>query len=382
MRLLGFAMALAWLPMFSEASNGPKWVVASLLIPLLIRPQIVMTKAHWTGLALLAWSSVSLLWAVSLYDGINQFWKYVVLGGAFMVGSQRDVRPALRWFAVGMAINTALAVAQHFGVLGSLSVAGYAGLLMNKNYLAEAGLMATVAALVAGPKWLAVPGLIAWILPLSKSAIVAGGIAFGCLLFKVRKRLAIAVVVLALTIGGAMLWRFVDLHGFWDRSPGGRLAMAANTVAAIYDQPWGHGVGSFWSAYPLYHDRVLPSGQGVYLATVRPRTAHSDILTTGFELGLPGLLLLGLLFTFALRSREPAKYVVLAFGALGLFAFPLYVPHTAIMAALVAGYVCRGRRAVRGLPNSRRAHLYTRHAHAGRAPQGHAVPGSGGAVPT
>ena len=49
MRLLGFAMALAWLPMFSEASNGPKWVAASLLILLLVFLLLYGVLRHGLG---------------------------------------------------------------------------------------------------------------------------------------------------------------------------------------------------------------------------------------------------------------------------------------------------------------------------------------------
>ena len=343
----------------AEASNAPNWIIASILVPvLLLRCRIEMKRGHWIVLALLGWTAFSLLWATSVFDGLNQLWKYMVLAGAFALGSCVDIRPALKWFILGIAVNVSVAVAQEFGLWVSLSAAGNAGLLLQKNYLAESGLLALMAAFVLGSRILAVPSLLAWTLPFSKSALFAGGLVATHWVWK-RHRLAGAFLGLLVVVGSvAAVGHFVKQSGFWDRSPGARVAMAANTASAIVGRPLGHGVGSYWSAYPVYHDRIMPTGPGAYRVTVRPRTAHSDILTVGFELGFPGLFLLAWL-GFLMRGHEYSR-IVLAFAALGAFAFPLFVPSTALIVALVAGRICGDGHTVRRIYDRRRGDVQAR----------------------
>ena len=353
MGLLGFAFAITFVPYLAEASNAPKWIIASVLVPwMLAGRRIEMTTAHWLVLAFLAWCAISLFWAVSLFDGVNQLWKFIVLAGVFALGSCVDIRPALKWFVFGIVINGVVAALQHEGILQSLSVAGHAGLLLQKNYLAEAGLVAAVIAFTLN-RWLSGSlSLVVLAISASKAAWFAGGMMGAYWVWRRHRLLgaATALLVAAGSVGVLTLW--IDQHGFWDRSPGARVAMTANTAVAIADRPLGHGVGSFWSGYPLYHDRVIETGPGAYGLVMRPRTPHSDLLTIGFELGIPGLAFLFML-VWQLRRHEYSA-VILSFILLGLFAFPLFVPSTALIVALVAGRICGDRQRIRGFARIRR----------------------------
>ena len=87
---------------------------------------------------------------------------------------------------------------------------------------------------------------------------------------------------------------------------------------------------------------------------MRPRTAHNDFMTVAAETGIPGVFLLTWFFITVLRGsvatdeKKTAFYTILAFLLLGMFNFPLYLPTSAFLAALSAGYLAGSGPPVRG----------------------------------
>ena len=261
----------------------------------------------------------------------------------FCIGSSiRDLKPHLFLFSIGIAISGALSIAQFYGNTGVTQGSPPSGLLMNRNYLAEIGVMCLVAMLVTRNYFLAALLLPAALVPWSYGALVGGGCA---LAYRVRRPLIVAFIALAGILGiGVVIWNLWDV--FWLSSWGSRLAIYLNTLAMIWDRPWGFGPGNFVNVYSLYHDVIHETGLQAYRFNVRPRTVHNDFLTIAVETGIVGVVLLGL-FIKNVLSANPLTLVVVCFLGAGLFGFPLFHPDTAFLAALVAGHVAFNRHPVR-----------------------------------
>lgn len=321
----------------------PRWGVLFLLVPLLcLFREIKWTPAHTWGTLFLVWCALSLFWAVSVYDGIAQLWKFVILGLCFLLGaSERDFRPVLYAFALGMAISSILAVFQYFGFRELPQAAPPAGLFMNRNYLAEAAVMAMagVVAYKRRGRWL-------WVFLLSPAVILPGSMgAYATIGLLVCSALPRRWAFLALTLGAVAVGVNLSLNGAEQTSLDNRIALWLNSLSAT--TLFGHGVGGFWAFYPYIHDALIDTPLYAYSFSIRPRTAHNDALTLLVSVGLVGLFLLAMFLKNVLGRREPAAYVLVAFLLLGLFNFPLYSPATAFLAAVAAGHLCRDRRGLR-----------------------------------
>lgn len=349
MILVSFLLPVLYWPGVAEMSNTPRWCLLSLVPLIWLVKDHPITTGHKFGLAWLALSALSLIWAVSFLDGVQSLIRFILLASVFCVASQmteRQIKRNIASFAVGMAVNSGLAVWQELNPhwMWIYQVTGPAGLFMNRNYLAEAGLL-TVAACWAVRYWLlGLLALPAAVLPGSRGVYLAAVLTGFAWLWRVKRRLAI-VLALSAAIAFTLYFSFIQSH---DRKQtfDARVAYYANTMAMIVDRPFGVGVGGFWAAYPPYWDRWVDDKQG-YKLDQRPRTPHNDALTVMAETGIIGFLLLALVFLRAWLTKHPLRYVVFAFLALGLVNFPLYVINTAYLCALVAGYLCNGRDFVR-----------------------------------
>ncbi len=310
---------------------------------LLAAKRLHVSRETFYLLGLLIYAALSLSWTISLYDGLWAVWTTAVLIGAFVLGAGLDhktLRRAMIAFGVGVGLNGCLAVAQHFDLdLPIKQGFSPAGLMINRNYLAYAGLMATVAAVSMRVWWLVPFTALAWLMPMSRGSLVAGAIV-GVIWLWGKSRLWTCMVVLGLWLG---LWLYLaddpdmmSLQGRW--------GIWQNSLAMFWDQPWGHGAGSFWAAYPEFHDAVVPTETDHYRYDMRPETAHNDAVTVLAEYGLWGALMAAGILWGALRRTGAVKYVLIAFLAGGLFSFPAYMPLTSFIAALVAGHLCSHRR--------------------------------------
>jgi len=326
---------------FAESSNTPKWIFLSAFIPFLLIGKD-FPKFKIGGLFILSCVPV-FFWSISTFDTVYRFWILSILALCFVYGSTLDdagIRRNIVGFAWGMAISAAIAVCQStdgFVLIGWRGIdAGHwfhvtqsappGGLFINKNVMGEASLLAFVGA-VCVRHWWPLPFLaVGLYLSNSLGVYVAGGIVGLFWIYQRSRLTAVALVALGLW---AMPWDAPTVAG--------RMALYRNSVEAISANPFGYG--AFWNAYPEFHNAAVATPGVVYSESVRPRTAHNDFLTLAVEFGLPTAVLFFLAFLSI--PMGATVYVPVAFMALGLFAFPLYLPSSVFMAGLCAGYLVR-----------------------------------------
>lgn len=358
---LCFVLPLVYWHGIQAPGTTTKWIFVSLVVPFLcafVRGQ-KWSESHSWGALFLAWSAVSLLWATSLPDGILRLWHFALLGGAFVLGANLTER-FWRWsiiaFGLALAINGLLGLAQLFENLGEIfgwldwpnplvtTTRFPAGLFVNATHAAEASLMASVALIFINQWVLAGFAFIPFLLASAKGTWAALIILLWWVVYRSKRILALAAI--PISILGVLVW--VGYIGPGSEMFGPRITLYLNTIAGIFDAPFiGHGIGSFWSQWPVFHDAVIPSHQGTYAWGMRPQTAHNDILNVIFENGLIGLLAAVLFFWSALirpingDGDRAAQIAVIVFLLLGLTSFPLYMPATAVFAFLACGYLSR-----------------------------------------
>ena len=335
MTLLSFLVTVAWWPGFLSTSNDPRWLLLSLTLPWLWRGRL-----SWPIGLFLAWAALTLIWG-PLWDGLDRLWRLILLGLAFQIGMEMGperFRQCLAAFGVGIAINACLALAWIAGLHWPDQPVPPAGLFANKNYLGEAAVMAVAAPLTA---------------PFALTAIVVTQghgplLALWLVILWRWRRVGLALGVVGFIAALSVIPQKATTEI--------RLAYWSNSMAAILDQPWGHGVGSYWSVYPFYHDAVMPTPpDGGYSESQRPRTAHNDALTIAVELGLPGLALLSLILIRCLSvPKRRESYILVAFVGCGLTGFPLFNPTTGFLGALAAGRLYRDWRDLRSDAGDRR----------------------------
>lgn len=284
------------------------------------------------------------LWTVSFYETVHQISHVAIFMLCFCAGSTMQARAFRRnviGFAWGVSISLPFAYFQDAGVLSfvgwrfgdefewrrTVSAVAPSGLFMNRNFMGEAAVLAMIAC-ASVRHWWVIPPLSALIWYADSKGVYLALAAVGISLLWGKSRLA----AVAGAIAGCGIVVYLS-HG--DPALDARLALWGNSLAIILDHPFG--VGSFWAAYPEYHQAILPSPATVYAEGVRPRFAHNDILTLGVEFGIPASLLFAF-FLYLLRGC----HVALAFAVLGAFSFPLHLPATVFIGAMCAGYHTRG----------------------------------------
>lgn len=354
--LFGLALPLVYCPVFIRPSTDPKLIVLSIVVPLIFLGRTIKwTEVHQVGALFLLWCTVSLLWAMSLNDGLLRLWGFLLAGGTFAIVSTLTERQVERFFLgviMALAVNALMAGVQFGGWDGALyealalkpiiKVATWAaGVQVNGNYLAEIGLMGVALSIGLRRWWWALAVSPCVLLSGSKGGLVAGSLILCVVLWRKSRLLALAFPLVVI-LGGA--WH-VNKIGVDHPSLETRLPMYLNSLAAT---TWtGHGIGSFWSIYPLIHDKVIESPPAVFSFEKRPRTAHNDTLTLLVEVGVVGFViaLWGMILLFQRRAsttiERASRLGILSFLLLGVFNFPLYVPTTAVLAAACAGALCR-----------------------------------------
>lgn len=380
---LGFLASVAFWPGIPSFAEAPKWCVlgvgAALLICLVrLRP----TPAHWVLLGILAYAAASILWSVVPIDGVGAWIKLAILAVVFCVAAEQDdLTPAYVGMGLGLGVSAAIAGFQGFGVSPVEQIAPPAGLYGNKNFLAEAAALVTVA-LVLTPRrrWLA-------LLPAAAIAVTMG---YNVVMGQTGCRGA-AVAILA--AGLVWLWRrmpwvtvgiviVASAFGIdYVRSDPHRLASLVERFIIWSDTldglSWfGHGIGSYYTALPEHGPRLA------MLMQARVVHAHNDALELIFEFGLGAVGFVSLLAMALAAGAERERLVLVAFLAAGLTGFPLYESSTAFLAFLVAGNLCGLGYRVGSVVDRGRTHSHRVHAEPGplRRPPVGAAPG-GAAVP-
>lgn len=328
---LVFLVSILIVPGIPGLATTPRWCLLAAVVPFVWyfsrgRP----TAGHALGLLFLGWCALSLAWTFNFYDGLLQFGKFGLLGLLFCIGAaRRDLNAIWVAAALGAGVNGAVMVAQIYGWDALQQAVIPAGTFYNKNFAAEFCALAFVGALgLPRHRWLsllAVPGVV---LGQSKTVLLALGVAAILLMWRKYKGAAAF-------LGAVMCWGAVLFGGYTFVQ---RLQLWSDTAAGLTFL--GRGIGSFWVTFPEHAKQI----DGLAL---RPTEAHNDLLQILYELG-PGSLAVVALLAFALRgplTRE--HYVLVVFLVIGLAAFPLYMPATAMLAALVLGRLCGDRAELR-----------------------------------
>ncbi len=296
---------------------------------------------HGLGSALLSWAAITLLWSACPQDGLDALLKLMFMAGIFLIGGALpSLRPVYAGLALGLTINSGIAIAQWYGWDGlfaegypKILTLGYpAGLFVIQNYLAEPAALVLVA-LVINRMWWFIPGILpSVILPGARGALAAIAAAFVAWLWTKSRFAAVALVAIGLTMGTMTVIQ----------NPGSSVIERAQiwrgTVQGM--TLLGNGLGSFATLFPGHTPEM-----NNYLS--RPLHAHNDFLEMVYELG-PGILLyVALLGVLLLGPLGAEKLVLIGFLVEGFFAFTLHFPVPAALAALAAGRLCRDRQPLR-----------------------------------
>jgi hypothetical protein len=279
------------------------------------------TAAHLCGLIFIWYAAISVTWSPQHWDGLDSLVKLIVIAEAFVLGSMIDLKPVLIGFGLGMWVNSAV-------MLLGIDVphtTDNAGLFVNSNAMGEvAGLV--LVAVAAKRLWWLIPGILpAFLLSQCRGAFVAVAGAF-CVWLWNRSRWAVAALV---PLGLAAVTAFGSAGSIHDR-----LTLWTDILPHLTIM--GHGLGSFFTLYPVYSsfDTLIQ----------RPEHLHNDWLEYIFECGLGSLFLFGVL--------AYSRSICLAALAIeACFGFPLHMAATAVLGGLIAGHAIRGRPDIRYLFN-------------------------------
>lgn len=320
MAVLSFLAAAVYWPGVAGAATSSRWALLALIIPWLLREQRV-TVAHACGAAFLLWAAVTLLWASNRYDGINALLILLVLAAIFCLGNQlRELRWVWIGAGVGLGVSAAIINVDWAGLLSFMPGPSLGGLFVNRNFFAEAAALILIAA-VAERIWWLIPLLLpAMLMTESRGAVLALAVA---LAVHFRRWWWVSAIV------GAVAIALFSLKV--DNSASERLVIWQSTLHGLTF--WGHGIGSFWTAYPQFDLRTVVNDT--------PEQAHNELLTIAFELGFVGALLASAFVVSLAGPINTARLVLIGIAVESITQFPLHLPTTAFLGMVAAGHAVR-----------------------------------------
>lgn len=353
---LAFLTAVTYMPGVIDPAATGRWAVLAVGIPLLLMAHTTKLPSPLRGAGIWYLAAITFLTlavpAEADENGIYELTHLFILAGAFGLGAIiQDLRAAWRGFAIGVGVSAVIAVLQvsgfpmeHYGVV--TTTPPYAsGLFMNKNLLAEAGMVAMVASVMSG--W--------WVLAaMSAVAVVLGGskaVYLALVLVTIARLLLLRRMALVWTISGMSLLTGIIWLVLGDHTSLSHRLVFWDLVTSDF-MVFGHGLGAFTTMYPkLMH-------------------AHSEYLQALYELGIMAApLAFGLLLLLPIREpvmypgtlvekrveyeHETERLVLFSILVVAAFSFPLHLPATGFAAALAAGRLVAGRRESRDRQHDR-----------------------------
>lgn len=369
--VLGFLVGVAYWPGIMSAATSPRWWLVGLGGALLLwRVRVEATLGHALGAAFLLWAGDSYLWSVAPNDTLGELVKWLALAAVFCVGCQvRDLRRFYLALGLAVLVNLPISVAQAYfdfslwrsGVTHAfVETAG--GFFHNKNMLAEFAMLALIPAVYARRWWLALP--LAAVLLITQSIGVALALVVVAVLqlaLYVRERAGYLGAALVL-LGGAVLLlslAWLDLALRPSRAEGYDARLIMWQIAWANSGLLGWGLGSYAPLLPQFE------------------WAHNEYLHFLFELGLPSLLLWALLLGAVGVADEPERSILVALLAACAVSYPLHMPATAFVAAVVAGRVWGAHARLVELQPAGRASAASGLRFGARASAGRYLPGAG-----
>ena len=343
-RLLGFGLAVAFVPQAYADVNVGRWAVAWVAIALLVW---LIPSVRWNlaGSALLVLALASFAWAPEPLNALHEFMRMCLVAAAFVVGRAGCTENIFEGAAWGMIVNSGLAIAQTLGwqPVMEVSTAMPAGLFGNRDFMAEAALLVIIP-LVWNRRWyMAVAVLPALLLPMDRTVFAAGGMVTALMVWKLSRTVTIIAVSAACIGALAITLLPAKFHSAQERIDLWKDTLDGTTFL-------GRGVGQFYNTFPEAATRQA-------IERIRSDHAHNDWLELSYELGFVGIFL-GAVFSASVLLGPSGweKAAFLAFCVIGCFAFPLHNPATGILGLAAAGGVYRRRDLVRGSLTGRTAY--------------------------
>lgn len=319
-----------------------RWAImavgAALLLLLLDGPRL----SRWVAAAGAVFLIIVLGSVADVTDplyGIDDGVHLLALATVFCLGSALDdLTPAWEGLALGVAISGLMALLQVLGFSLVEQVAHPAGLFMNKNFLAEAGVITVIPMLLLRRRWLLPALFLAAVLPMSKGSLLALFVVSAMLWRKGRKidaaALAGITALVALTL--VALWA-LDL--FPSQTHLGEYMLGVSSAASRFEfwrdafggLTWfGSGLSSFAGDFP------------------RIGNAHSEPVQALYEFGVFALIPAGIAAYCWMEKDHYVEHLILAaIAVLCLFSFPLHMPVTGFAAALALGHLAGARARLR-----------------------------------
>lgn len=365
--VFSFALMVAFVPGWSSPASASRWILLAAFIPLGLLFLPVRRPPIWL-VVFLVWCALTLVWTENRWDGADALFKLGLFTGILCIGARLErIEPVIIGLGVGVAVNALIVLAQVAGFDPVDRIAGPtglgAGLFMNRNYLAEASALVLILA-VGYRLWWLVPGCAIAVIPVAFLApwnygaslldLLAMPMARGALLGLAVAALmwlwgrgwhASVAMIAALLLGMAVIPALIFPNGSFSE----RTIMWLSTLDGMTFA--GNGLGSFYSLFPSH----APAWD---FLTSRPVHAHNDWLEMAYETGLGFVAFLAWLAGAFRGPLRPERAALAAFVVMGCFGFPLHMPATLFVAALVAGRLCGARYRLRDLGGYRRVDLY------------------------
>jgi hypothetical protein len=318
--LLGFAVAAAYWPALPDAALVPRWALIALALPFVstLDPRNLPILLRYAVGFLVVIATLSLIGSPDARSGTLDLFYIVILCGVMLLGAELDsLDDVMVGMALGLMPSVALCVWQYLGGWSPVPVRGPAGFMFNSEVLAE------LCALVAA--WCCV----------SRRWVLA----------------AFAAVPVALCGSriGAFAAAAAILYGFRPPArwlfPGTIILLMLGTASIVSLGPekftFALHRAMIWIAMGA---AVTPLGNGLgWFATVHPAEAfgHSDVLQAFAEIGIAAsaLAAIPLLAFMSNRGTHAERALFVAVCIEAMVSFPLHLPASGFVAALVAGYL-------------------------------------------
>lgn len=352
--ILSFAIMTAFVPGIIGATSNTSWAVMWLAMPLLLlNCKIEITLIHILGLIFLSYAALSLLWSP---HGLLELMQLLALASVFVWGfTIKDLRKVTIGLAVGLAVSSVIAILQYFKIdLGILTTDKLTGLFINPNIYAEVSGMLLVLILIYKLWWF-IPVTIPGLLVSSRAVVIALGITLAMFTWTKSKLLSVAIVLFSWFIAFKLSIRdtiFSDLgiEAVNTKSLNIRIGMWQDMLSGF--SIFGNGIGSFVYLFPEYNKHLDVT---VSIAEY----AHNDLLQLIFELGI-GAIPLVLIVAYLLKVNNEHRNALIFFLIIGFFGFPLHMPVTGFVVALVAAQLVKLSLGNRLAINSSRPILFNR----------------------
>lgn len=323
---LGFLVAAAYWPGMLSAVFVPRWAAIAVFVPLLFRldPRNLPVSLRWLLIFITGASALSILGALDRLAAIKEMIFILVLAATLIAGSGlKSLDHLVFGLAAGLAISSAMVIPQIYGWNGlPRTSGGPVGLFFNSEVMAEFAALILVWGIVRRNGWIVAASILPVMFCQSRVAWLAVAVA---LVWAYWPKPVAARMLLVCSIGLAAV-AAIFLMGI-DKmvSADHRIVLWIATIMAF--EPMGNGLGWFQAAHPI------------------EQFAHSDVLQAIAEIGYGAAAIFVIPFII-LREKgfhaERAVFVAVCVEA--LVSFPLHLPATGFVAAVVSGYLLgRGR---------------------------------------